>query len=206
MLRELAIGFTIWLIGFNFMLAFLFYRMYFQKDKQYRIILGLALFFQFVAISRIFYMIFDHFDNQFLYWKTATIFILIGLGFFLAVADYNLWQGRDKFLPTIAYVVLAIVIIYIPDFSLAEQVSTYGVLIPLLFIPFSYIYVAIKAMGEVRRKSLLILAGIVIYGVGLLLLVQFIIGSPGTDFFYTMHIISVGVRTVGGICLYYGFR
>lgn len=212
-LLELAIGFTYGLIAFNFILAGLFYRLYLQKEKENRLLLGLTCFFVFVAISRIFYVIFDFILTDFLYWRIASAFILIGFGFFLLVAEYNLFQGRDKYLFSISYAVLAVVIVAIPDFALAEQVATYGILFPLLFIPVSYIYITVTSTGQIRRKSLEILLGILCYVVGLLLLVQFIISglasafaADPTEFLYIMHIISVGFRATGGVFLYIGFR
>ncbi|MHA1651749.1 MAG: hypothetical protein ACTSYB_16270 [Candidatus Helarchaeota archaeon] len=114
---------------------------------------------------------------------------------------------------TILYAIIAITIVSIPEFTLAEEVATYGILIPLLFIPLSYLYMAIKSSGVIRRKSFEIFLGIFLYAIGLLFLVQFIInglasvlGADPTDLFYVMHIIAVGIRVAGGVVLCIGFK
>ncbi|TFG05747.1 MAG: hypothetical protein EU536_00805 [Promethearchaeota archaeon] len=77
----------------------------------------------------------------------------------------------------------------------------------------SYIYIAIRNSGQIRRKALEILLGINLYAIGLLLQVQFIITGLAvalavdpTELVYIMHVISVGFRAGAGLTLYIGFR
>lgn len=222
MLIPLAIGFTCALITFNFLLSVLFFIRYRKEEEKNRILLSMSLVFLFMAISRIFFLIFDYFQAHFdptlvsgpyfLTWKLASTFILLGLGFFFIVADYNVYKGRDKYALTIAYAVAGVIIVVIPVFPIAELFSGISMFIALLFIPISYIYIAVKTSDELRRKALAIVAGMALYGTGLVLLIQVLISSTASlmaldiiTVACVIHIISVLFRIAGGAIIYYGF-
>lgn len=221
-LRELAIGFTGGLICLNLLWGILFFRLYVKRERQNKLFLGITLFFVFVAVSRIFYLIFDFFqtnfnpvlfETYFLTWRLASAFILFGFGCLLLVADYNLFQGKDKYLVPIFYAIIAVVIVSLPTFELAEQFSTYSIFIAVLFIPLAYLYTAITSSGEIRRKSLWIFFGIVLFGGGLIITAQFIIdglalgfGIPLMDMRYILHITAALFKAAGGVILYKGFK
>ena len=122
-------------------------------------------------------------------------------------------KGKDKYILTIVYAIIAGVILSLPTFELAEQFSTYSILIAVLFIPISYLYVAIISSGQIRRKSLWIFLGILLYGVGLILTAQFIIdglaagfGIDLMDMRYILHMTAALFKAVGGLVLYIGFK
>lgn len=220
-LGYLAIGFTIGLIVFKFTLSVIYFYLYFKKDKENRLVLAVGLFFLFMGISRIILLFFDFFltglnpaylQTYSLVWTIGSIFVATGFGFFIIVADHNLFKGKDKYLLTIIYAVASTITLAIPIFIISETLSSVAIISAVLFIPISYLYVAIKSTGEIRRKALAVLFGLVVFATGLLLLGEPIIGPfaimiPIDDILvrYTFHIISVCFKVAGGMIILYGY-
>lgn len=219
--RELALGFTFSLIFVYFILAICFYYLYVKRDKENRLLLGVSFFFVFVAFSRMTYIIFDYYLTEFnplLYqtyfnvWRIATALIIIGFGFVFFIADHNLLKGKDKYVLTIIYGVSGTITVAIPLFDISELFSTTAIIAAMLFIPVTYLYLAIKTSDELRRKSLAIFLGFIIFGIGVILLGEIVIQAlllflpiPGDLFRYLMHAISACFKIGGSAVLLYGF-
>ena len=94
-------------------------------------------------------------------------------------------------------------------FLIAFTLSTKQLFNNLLFLPISYIYLAIKFPGDVRKNILTIIVGVVIYAASLLILNvnimgTLVIGNP--DLIHTLYLLSAIIHTPGIIIFGLGVK
>ncbi|MHA1379688.1 MAG: hypothetical protein ACTSRG_15050 [Candidatus Helarchaeota archaeon] len=213
--KDLALIFTYILIGVKFSF-FIFYLKKYQSDEvKNKLILGFSLFFLFLGCSRIFYLIFDFYltnFNPFLYqthiivWKIASLLSEIGIGILLIISEDKVFQGRDKYVFFICYVVLLCVGLVWPDFEMSENFTTWAAMFAA-FILFSYIYLAIVLEGDARKRAILVVFGIFLYTLGSTVVhqyfIQAVISIGGSVSF--MYLLSPIIKIIAAILLALGF-
>lgn len=139
---------------------------------------GMWIFMLALLISRIFYMIFDFYFTKFdmtkyadlpdvWFWKTGQMISGLGIAYLIDVVDRKILQRKFKGILTFIMVAGAIMVMVIPintldDFALVSTVS----MIPQLgvvIVPFVFISLGLKATGELRQTSwMIVLASILL--------------------------------------------
>lgn len=163
--------------------AFIFFR-YYKRDKM-SFYLGVAIFYMLFVLGRLCEIIRIHFhplnDPQpppyslgFDFWlKTGyTIFSYIGLTIIYFVLERYVFT-RTKYIFTILVPITTAISIW---FTLAPDLATYELLFNIT-IPFyllilfgivgMYIYLAASTAGEVRKNSIMIIFGILLFELGI---------------------------------------
>ena len=174
---------------------------YERPQKEYY--LGMAIFIFVHLVARTFYFIYD-FDylyngvlNETL-WELGAIIGIAGIVFLLYAIERHIYT-RSKFFFTILVIIYIILIpILPPEYETIAQ--TIVVALVGFFIPLIYIYVAYKSTSDIRKNSLLIAFGILIFLIGQT--------AHGKTFFPIDHfiylIVSPILMIVGGLILLYG--
>jgi hypothetical protein len=208
------------LVAVKLIMAYRFNRAY-NANKENNLLLGVMFFFLFMAISRISLAYFDfvltkfdplEFQANALFWKFASIFQYIG--FFCLIFSFErvIFEGKTWYLISVLYAIMTGVVMFISDFLAMQFWAGIPIAIAALFIPISYIYLAKKSQGEIRKKALIIFAGFILYAAGLLILgedvVSALIGvfsAPELLIRYILHIVSVGLKLGAIALLGYGY-
>ncbi len=212
--REVSLALYAILIVFELRIGVYFLNAY-RKNRELNFIGAIGWFCIFMLSGRIFLIDFDYYlteMNPLLYplyptqYKIAMGLEAVGLGFFLYVAERAIFQGKDKYLLIIGYTICNVIAIILTDFYLSQDFTTIGAFF-IIFIPLSYLYLAIKNKGPLRTQSLIIVAGVIFFAVGSLLIGEDVMGilriSFGTP--YLVHILSISMKLVGIIFVYKGF-
>ncbi len=213
-LREVSLALYAILIVIEFRIGIYFLNAY-RKNKELNFIGSIGMFFLFLLSGRIVLVFFDYYlvnMDPLLYleyitqYKLGTGLQAVGLGFFLYVAERAIFQGKDKYLIIMGYGICQALAAILPDFYLSQGFTTVGALF-VIFIPLSYIYMAIKNKGPIRTQSLFLVTGVIIFALGSLLIgeaimgtLRVVLGSP-----YAVHILSITMKFVGVIIVYKGF-
>ena len=217
----LSISLTSVLVGVKFIFAYLLFNKY-RNNKEIQMLLGACLLFLFLGIGRIFMMVFDYLLTGFnpnllqtyiIFYKIGNSFTWIGLFCFTFASEKAIFSGKTRYLISITYAVF-IVISSVPiDFVLSQTLAAIPTAFALVFIPISYIYLAKNSVGEPRTKSLIILAGFIVYFIfGYVILVEgfstFFASITQVDVIlvkYIIHTLSASIKIVGIFLLYLGY-
>ena len=159
--------------------------------------LGMSAFILVHLIARYFYYLYDFHGQAQLNWDLGASIGLIGIVFLLYAIERNVFT-RSKFFFTIITIIFIILIFILPpEFKSISQ--TIIVSIIGLFIPLIYLYVAYKGSGDIRKNSLIVAIGILIFLIG-----QTAHSSTFFDLGFIYFIISPVCMLVGGIIFLYG--
>lgn len=218
--RELAIGMTFSLITVKFIIAYALFMKY-RSNKENKLLLGASLLFLLLGISKIIFAYFDFYLTGFssilierysIVWKFAGIFQYAGFISLIACAEKVIFKGKTYYLISICVGILTVVAFSLPILAISQLLSGFAMLIGVLFIPVSYLYLAIISSEDIRRKSLAIFAGFVIYAFGLLIL-----GEPSSNLLriifpidplqlrYFAQFLSVFIKFGGMTLFIYGY-
>lgn len=208
------------LIGIKIFMGILFQRAY-NENRANKLLLGVTIFFFLMAISRIGLFYFDFVLTQFqsslypqnaIFWKIFSGFQYAGFFCLIFAFEKVIFEKKTKYLISLLYAIFVTIAMAIPDFFEAQFWAGIPLAIAALFIPISYIYLAKTSQGDIRKKSLAIFAGFMLFAVGLLILgediVTILMGSfSASDLLirYFLHIISVGFKLGAIILLRYGY-
>ncbi len=202
------------LIVIEFRIGVYFLNAY-RKNRELNFIGAIGLFCIFILAGRTLLVIFDYYWvemnpalylNYFTEYKIATGLQSVGLGFFLYVAERALFNGKDRYLLILGYIVCNALAAILTDFNLSQTFTTVGALF-VIFIPLSYIWLAVKNKGPIRTQSLFIVTGVIMFALGSLLIGEAIMGILRELFGnpYVVHILSVFLKLVGVQIVYKGF-
>ena len=215
LLRELAFGFTFLLIGIKFSLSFFYMRKYFSSEIKNKLILGFALFFLFLGLGRVFYLIFDFyltnfnpnlFQTHIIIWKIGSLLSEIGVGILIFITEKKVFEGRDKYIFFICYIIFVALMVAWPEFERAEDFGSYAVMFGA-FILFSYIYLAVILEGEARKRAVLVVVGLLFYISGSVIVNEYVLKILviwGISRFI-MHLLSPTLKIIAAIILALGF-
>lgn len=218
--RELAIGMVFSLITVKFIIAYALFMKY-RANKENTLLLGASLLFLLLAISKIMFAFFDFYLTRFdatlieqysVVWKFAATILYAGFIFFIVCAEKVIFKGKTYYLISIFLAILTIIALAWPIMIISQFLSGISSLFAILFIPASYLYLAKISAEDIRRKSLAIFAGFLIYAFGLI-----IEGEPGANLLhliftvdpfllrYFLQFLSVFIK-FGGMSLFiYGY-
>jgi hypothetical protein len=183
MIGATDIALVLWIINLIEMglVSGIFFKEY--KAASNKFYLGVASFYILFILARICEIVrfalypgtvFPYYDLNFLLKTGYTIFSYVGLTVIYYVLERYIFTGTKKIF-TILVPIAAILSIWMTTYALGS--STYNLLfaivIPiyaviLLGIVGMYIYLAIKSAGEVRRNSIMIIFGILLFELGIL--------------------------------------
>lgn len=120
-----------------------------------------------IGIGHLFIVIYDlntefskinlNINNMVLY-KIGVSFLFIGFGVYFFSTEKKVMHGRDKYVLTILYSIVFVIGIISTDYNITVIIIILGSMI-FLYLPFAYLYLAIKSDGKVRRKALSIFFG-----------------------------------------------
>ncbi len=201
-LTELSM--VLWFIFFGFSVIFgiIITRKAFTPDferSQRDYYLGMAIFIMVHLIARILYFFYDfiYIEDEF-FWDLGAIVGIGGIIFLLFAIERYIFT-RSKFFFTILAIINVILLIVIPS-EYKNIVQTIFIPVIGLFIPIIYFYIAYKGTGNIRKNSLLIAIGILIFLAGQT--------AHGRTFFEITDpiylIASPLLMLLGGIIFFYG--
>ncbi|HUX97976.1 MAG TPA: hypothetical protein VMV49_00335 [Candidatus Deferrimicrobium sp.] len=212
-LIAIGVWITVAIISLGIFLFFI--DRYLKFKEKNRIQLAFCLIFLCLGIGRLLLIYFDYFltgleisayDEFQLMWKTAILFEMVGIGFLILVSEYAVWKGKDFYSFFIGFLIVVCIGMCIPDFFLGQMIIVYA-LIFAVFIPISYIYLAIKLPKPSRSNIIMVFIGFIIFGGGLLLIsagvvewLAFLIDN------HSLYLISAIVQIPGLLFLALGIK
>ncbi|MHA1269624.1 MAG: hypothetical protein ACTSPY_07520 [Candidatus Helarchaeota archaeon] len=166
-------SFILWIIVICtiFGIFFVLFPKYLKFKNRNNIQLSYCLVCICLGIGRIIFIFFDYYFTKLNLsihgyyhdiWRIATLFHLAGFGFIFVVSEYAIFKGKDYFILLISYIVIIIISMFMPDLTMSQDLLTFAFLISL-FIPISYLYLAIKLTGKTRFYILLMFIGVIIF-------------------------------------------
>ncbi|MHA1268381.1 MAG: hypothetical protein ACTSPY_01220 [Candidatus Helarchaeota archaeon] len=168
--------------------------------------LGMVIFIIIHSISRILYMLYDFYliggDHYQLFWDMAAV---VGIGSVIALlfAIERHIIKKTKYLFTILSSITLILFIVLPEYK--ETIQLFMIPIVAVIIPFIYFYTAIKTSGEIRRTSLIIGIGIIIFILGQAAHSINVWDLFAYEIAYTLYYFASPIGLIiGGILLFYG--
>ena len=173
----IAIGFWIVVVIISLGISLVFFQKYLKSKERNKNQLALCLLFLCLGIGRLILIYFDYFltelipedyINHILMWKLANLLQLAGLGFLILISEYAVWKGKDCYAFFIGFAIIVTIGMFFPEFVMAENILTSAVLF-VVFIPFSWVYLAIK-LPNLRRQILLIFVGFLLLGIGMIII------------------------------------
>ncbi|MBD3338694.1 MAG: hypothetical protein GF353_06285 [Candidatus Lokiarchaeota archaeon] len=188
---QLFFGLTIVLLIFKLLVAALLFLQVLRKTKETgkfsfdflfsMFILMICLFF-----SRLIFLFYDYFFTRFnpdtfhkepnvLLWRFAMIISILGYAILLFVLDKKVlgfkFKGIFTYIMIIAIILIAVYPVSTPtDFIVLSGFGAVGAVSALIII-FIFLYIAIKTPG-LRKSSLMISIGVLIYAIGAILVLQ----------------------------------
>lgn len=150
------------------------------------------------------------YQNYILYWKLTNLITWVGYLTIIIVLERFILKGKSYYLISIFYLISIIISLVVSDFELVQIVAAIPTALGVLFIPFSYLYLA--KYSHIRKKALIIFFGYMVFFFGYLLLAQFIVNlfisisdMEQLTLVYLIYITSMIFR-IGGIALLsYGY-
>jgi hypothetical protein len=151
-----------------------------QEKRRFTFLAAAFLLFMCLAISRAIYFYYDFFLTNFVadqlwrqpqvfYWQAATAIAGYSSAFLLFVLERDIYRFKTCLIPTGAVIVTATVQLLFPiksidDFQLVSTIGLVGTLALLLAI-ITFIYLAIKSTGLLRKVCVVLMVGILLYAV-----------------------------------------
>ncbi|NVM30571.1 MAG: hypothetical protein HWN65_17150 [Candidatus Helarchaeota archaeon] len=175
----ISLGLWIVFVALNVVLFVFFIQKYRNLSEKGKMKFAICLIFLCLAIGRGLYVYFDYFfanldyntittSVEYLsYWKIASVFHLAGFGFLFLVSEYKVFKGKDVFIFFWGYLALSVAALFIDNFHFMQALISWSLLFAG-FIPFGYLYLAIKMPGAVRRNILLLFIGVAVFAIGML--------------------------------------
>lgn len=167
--RSLIIYLTIGMVIGAFLISF--YALISSRKSNRKLssnyLIGIAVFFLFFGVGRLIYMIHDYFapdSLEIILWKIATVVIFCGLTVFIYTLETFIYKKTKHIFSIIGVFILFMVIILELDFA---RFFIYAGNLILLIVPaLIYIIMIRNSTGDVRKWSIVILIGMVIFAVG----------------------------------------
>jgi hypothetical protein len=231
---EFQVFYTLMIIVmvFKFFMGYFLFKTIIRRKKQIgkrSLIFLMAIFFEIVClfVSRIFFMIFDfgltYFDSNLyylypniIYWKVGMFISGTGVGFLVFIAEKFILNFRTKGFLAYIMVGMGIITLIYPinsaeDFELISFLAI-SANIGIFLLPFIYMYIGYKS-PEIRKHSLFVGWGFIIYGVGALIINESIVSSLKSIYggqiqillyflFITSKIVGLSLVTGGSLRLY----
>lgn len=208
-----AIGFWILLVCIEFGIFLMFFQKYLKWKEKNKVQLAFCLVFLCLSLGRIFLIYFDYgltdlnVANYILYqnwWKLAILFYILGIGFLFLTSEYRVFRGKDYFLFFIGFSIMVCFAFVVQDFFLSQDLLTYALFFAV-FIPISYLYLAIKLPKLARKNVFLMLIGLILYLLFDLILSAGIAPILGIDIHY-LYLISAICQSPSLLILAWGIK
>ena len=212
-----------------FSLNFIFWGVFFiLKRKKSEEVAGkffllISLFFFFTGIAYLFrfwFMFFipTNFYDEIIYRqlqitrelsKYHASLTYIGYAFLSAACEYSIYKKKTRYVFSILIGICSMVLIILPyELSLSFQIVPIVICSATIYLLiFTYLYFAYKYSGYVRKRSLVIAAGLFIFLIGQLFNNYGFLQVLAPEFQYIRYtLISPSMQIVGILLLYYGYR
>lgn len=208
---------------------FLLFRINKKKKETQKLKLDLPMsvfiFILCLLISRILLLVFDYvftkFDNttfhlmpQILIWRISFVLVFVGLSVFIYTIDRKALNFRFKGIFCYLEICIALIILFFPinnfaNYQFVLNFTFIGTLLAVI-IPLFFFYLATLAPGgsDMRKISISLAVGIIIYGVGANLQSENILIPAsivyGNIAIIALWLISLSMKTIGLTILAYG--
>ncbi|MCP4761078.1 MAG: hypothetical protein GY870_04800, partial [archaeon] len=149
----------------------------------------------------------NNYGDYVLIWKIGLLTLFSGMGVLLYIIDGLLFKGKDKYFFTIAYIVTMIIILITPDIETAQSISMMAMVF-VMIVPLGYGYIAAKSTGEVRKKSIYVIVGVIMWAVCSALTAKDLVDVFTTVlpvYLYDIHSIMNIAKTIGIIFMAKGY-
>lgn len=133
----------------------------------------------------------------------------IGYAFLSAACEYSIYKKKTRYVFSILIAISSMVLIVLPyELSLSFQIVPIVICSATIYLLiFTYLYFAYKYSGYVRKRSLVIAAGLFIFLIGQLFNNYGFLQNLAPDFQYIRYtVISPSMQILGIVLLYYGYR
>jgi len=217
--------FYIVFISLNFIFGVFFFRLYQKRDEKGSNIffLLISLFFFCIGIAYLFRLYFmfcipTNFYDEIIYRhlqitrdlsKYHAFIIYLGYAFLSAAGEYSLYKKRTKFIFSIAIAISSTILIILPyELSLSFHIVPIVISAATIYILIiTYLYLAVKHTGYVRKYLLIIAAGLFIFLIGQLFNNYGFLQNLQPEFQYVRYtVISPIMQIIGISLLYYGYK
>ncbi|MGQ4832493.1 MAG: hypothetical protein ACP6IS_01185 [Candidatus Asgardarchaeia archaeon] len=134
------------LFGYYFIIKWI------KDRKMYQI--SFALFFLLMAIGRVFYVIYDFYMLDMIWWRLGTFFQWLGISIIAVTLSVFLFKNKIlRYVLVTIPLIIAILILVVPEANINDLRLYLGAFIAPVFallIPGLFFYLAIKMRGKVR--------------------------------------------------------
>ncbi|MCP4760423.1 MAG: hypothetical protein GY870_01495 [archaeon] len=187
-----------------------------SKNKENKVNLPLAIMFVFLSISRIFFLLYDYYftgfetalkDEYIIVWKIGITFLLIGFGVLLYIVSGLLLKGWKKYIVVAGYLIFPVFILISDTVAGAQNWVTPGFVFWAV-IPLGYLYIAKQSTGDIRKKALYVVFGVMFYLLSYLLLAEFVtdpLAAALPIYKYDIHTLSTVGKLISVLLISKGF-
>ncbi|MFX1562212.1 MAG: hypothetical protein ACFFDP_02765 [Promethearchaeota archaeon] len=175
-LDTVIIGGWFVIIGYFFIL-FIYFLAFRYRETKNPFHLGFGLFFLLLGVGRAFFLVYDYYAKETLWWTIATTvswfaIFTVFLTLTYQILEKHLWQVLLTSCPPL---IIAILVLILPQFFYPELVPpplgyfaiNYAIL-PLysIVLPILFFYIGFQLVGQLRISNFLIGGGFMIYYMG----------------------------------------
>lgn len=174
-LDTVIIGGWFVIIGYFFIL-FIYFLAFRYRETKNPFHLGFGLFFLLLGVGRAFFLVYDFYAEETLWWTLATTVSWISIFTVFLTLTYQilekqLWQVLLTSCPPF---IIAILVLVLPQYFYPKPIAPLGYLVanyailPLysIVLPLLFFYIGSQLVGQLRISNFLIGGGFMIYYVG----------------------------------------
>ncbi len=174
-IETVIIGGWFVIIGY-FLLLFIYFLLFRFRESKNPFHLGFGLFFLLLGIARVFYLVWDYYQLEVIWWMSATVvswlaIFTIFLALTFQILERQFWQVILISSPPL---IVAILTLIFPSLFWSPQIIDYltigyaianYVILPLyvIVLPALFFYIGLQLTGQLRRSNFLLGTGFLIY-------------------------------------------
>ena len=174
-IETVIIGGWFVIIGY-FLLLFVYFLLFRFRESKNPFHLGFGLFFLLLGVARVFYLIWDYYQLEVIWWMSATVvswlaIFTIFLALTFQILERQFWQVILISSPPL---IVAILTLIFPYFFWSPQIAGYltigyaianYAILPLyvIVLPALFFYIGIQLTGQLRMSNFLLGSGFLIY-------------------------------------------
>ena len=174
-IETVIIGGWFVIIGY-FLLLFVYFLLFRFRESKNPFHLGFGLFFLLLGVARVFYLIWDYYQQDVIWWMSATVvswlaIFTIFLALTFQILERQFWQVILISSPPLIVAILTLIFPYLfwsPQIAgyltIGYAIANY-VILPLyvIVLPALFFYIGLQLTGQLRKSNFLLGTGFLIY-------------------------------------------